>query len=137
MKRALSTPIPLASPAGASLTVVGDEKHTCLVIGAGRTSRAGAGQPRGYITISLSPIGREHLLTGLLDWRYADAELPDDNCRVLIAIDSPHSEEPAFGFHDADHWYFENGDRVDQEVNAPVYAWAHIPAMPAKKGGRQ
>lgn len=133
-KQMLGGPIPLAAPAGASLTVVGDDKHTSLVIGAGRTSRTGSAQPRDYIRVTLTPVGRYQLLTALLDWRYVEDDLPDENFVVLIAIDHPHAEEPARGLFDAGHWYFQDGRPV--EPDRRVYAWAYSPGLPPKKGGR-
>ncbi|MCX6950583.1 MAG: hypothetical protein NTV51_00100, partial [Verrucomicrobia bacterium] len=53
-------PIALLSPSRSTLTVCHGRKHTCLAITSGR----------GITSLDLSEIGRDQLLTALLDWKY-------------------------------------------------------------------
>ncbi|MBI5689279.1 MAG: hypothetical protein HZC55_04220 [Verrucomicrobia bacterium] len=64
-----------------------------------------------------------------IEWHYLP-ELPDDEIRVLIALENDDSDEPLYGFHADGLWY----DDARTVINR-VYAWAHGPANPAKKGG--
>ena len=80
---------------------------------------------------------REPEDSGALEWHYTEDELPDDEMRVLMALDSDHTEEPSFGYHAEDQWWL---DELDQDgarmlCKLSVYAWAHTPAVPPKKQG--
>lgn len=123
----VSAVIRLAAPSSATLQVVHGKKVTCLAIA----------MPRGrhyktMIGYDLTAIGRDQLVTALLDWRWVQDELPPEGTYVLIACGGV-AYQPGFGFHKDGRWYFDAGEPVDGGV--PVYAWAHAPAMPAKKGG--
>jgi hypothetical protein len=66
-------------------------------------------------------------------WKDAAKELPDDNTRVMFACRD--TDEPGCGYHEDGRWFYDNDEAVRDPH--PVYAWAHVPALPpAKKGGR-
>lgn len=121
----VSPAIALASPKGATLRVVRGEKVTCLAVSLPRGAHF-----KTVVGYDLSEVGRDQLLTALLDWRYTADELPDDDTRVICALDSKHTDELEFGHHGDGQWW---GD--DHASLGIVYAWAHIPALPPKKGG--
>jgi len=61
-----------------------------------------------------------------IQWHYCVDQLPDDECRVLVAAEDGEIYD---GWHDADSWFTEG---VAGVVALPgVYAWAHVPAAPA------
>lgn len=122
----MSAQIALASPENASLRVIHGKK-TCLAIALQRGRHF-----KTYISYDLSEIGHDQLLTALLDWRYVEDEKPDEETRVILAIDNPDSDEPVFGCLSEGHWWNEDGGRIDR-----VYAWAHIPGLPPKKEGKR
>ncbi len=120
-------PIALQSPAGATLTVVHGKVHTALVLSTGRGIRPSKS------SVALSEIGRDQLLTALLDWRYIHDDLPDDDVRVILATEREADlhGEPLYGSLADGLWYNDEGGLIEG-----VYAWAHIPALPPmKKGG--
>ncbi len=121
----ISPKIALASPTGATLTVVRGKKVTCLAIALQRGKHF-----KTYIGYDLTEIGCDQLLTALLDWRYTADELPDDDVRVVCALDSKDTGEPVFGHVTAGRWWDDDNMFLGQ-----VYAWAHVPALPPKKGG--
>lgn len=65
-------------------------------------------------------------------WHYLP-ELPDDNITVLIATEGDDSDEVLIGYHEDGVWW-ENPADVDNFIARPVYAWAHAPAKPPRKG---
>ena len=67
-----------------------------------------------------------------LQWHYVEDELPDDNTRVMFACGGD-TDEPGVGYLEGGVWFYDNDDAVDLS-RFPVYAWAHVPAKPAKKG---
>lgn len=78
------------------------------------------------------------LITQPIAWRFVDDEMPDDEIRVLVAFDDDDTGEPSFGYHSGGVWYFDDFDGASRDprpVYAPVYAWAHTPGLPPKKGG--
>lgn len=126
MKRALSAPIPVANVQGATLLVVGnDQGRVSLVFSHGAE----------HIRAVLLPPARDQLVTALLDWRYVADELPDDDTRVMIAVDDDRTDEPDFGYHADGKWWYDDEPHLSP-VEVRVYAWAHTPGLPPQKGAR-
>lgn len=124
MSRVIVSPaIQLASPDDTVLRVINQDAKAALVVSTGTAHKLVTG-------FYLSEIGRDQLLTALLDWRYTADELPDDEVRVICALDNKHTDEPAFGHVSAGRWWDDDNIALGQ-----VYAWAHVPALPPKKGG--
>ena len=128
MKAAATAKLPRISPeihttGRERLQVIHSEKQTtvALILPRGKHFKT----VLGY---SMSDMGRDQLINALLDWRHVEDELPDDEVRVLIACDG--TGEPLFGFHSGGRWQFE--DRTWTEEGVSVYAWAHVPGLPAK-----
>jgi len=46
--------------------------------------------------------------TSGLEWHYVEDELPDDDTRVMIAIDDEGTEEPDYGYHSDGKWWFDS-----------------------------
>jgi hypothetical protein len=126
MSLRMSPAIECASPTGTKAQVIHGAKETTLALIL----------PRGlhykFVSIELSAMGRDQLLTALLDWRYVVDEMPDEETRVMLAIDSPDTDEPVLGCCSEGHWWNDEGGRI-----AYVYAWAHIPGLPPKKEGKR
>lgn len=70
-----------------------------------------------------------------LKWHFADDELPDDGVRVLIACEGDDIESDLVdGYYEDDRWFYDDPPEQDRR-EAKVYAWAHVPCIPAPKGG--
>lgn len=69
-----------------------------------------------------------------IEWHYTDVELPDDETRVMIAVDHEETEEPDYGYHSDGEWWFDHEPHLSR-IAVKVYAWAHAPGVPPKKGG--
>jgi hypothetical protein len=69
-----------------------------------------------------------------IEWHYVADELPDDETRVMIAIDEEDTEEPEYGYLENGRWWYDDEPHLSP-VEAKVYAWAHAPGVPPKKGG--
>lgn len=125
MSRIVVSPaIALVSPADTTVRVINEGKKTTLVVSSTRGTHY-----KDVTGLYFSEIGRDQLLTALLEWRYVIDELPDDETRVMLAI-GVDTDEPIFGVHADENWWTDEG-----AVIADVYAWAHIPGLPPKKGG--
>ncbi len=123
----MSAAIPLTAPKGATLTVIDGRKDTALAISIPRD--------RHYKTLIgyyLSADCREQLLAALLKWRYVEDELPEEETRVMLA--RRNCEELEFGGFSKGKFHNDDGAYFDSSCD-PVYAWAHVPAVPAERGG--
>ena len=120
----LGPAIAFASPHGVTLRVIHGMKETCLAISLPRGAHF-----KTIVGYDLSAIGRDQLVTALLDWRYVDEDMPDDECRVMLAC-SGDTDEPVYGAHADGAWYNDEGGRIEG-----VYAWAHTVALPPQKKG--
>lgn len=121
----LSPQIAVVEPKATTLVVVHGKNVTCLAFAITREKHF-----KTIVGYDFNNRGRDQLLTALLDWHHVEDELPDDKVRVLIACNE--TGEPLFGFYSAGHWHKEDWDEIGDPLS--VYAWAHIPGLPAKKG---
>lgn len=69
-----------------------------------------------------------------VQWNYVGDEMPDDETRVMIAIESDATDEPDYGYHADGKWWFDAAPHLSP-VEAKVYAWAHVPGLPPRKTG--
>ncbi len=69
-----------------------------------------------------------------IEWHFLP-ELPDADTTCLIAVEETDSDEVLLGYYDGDGGWWQQPGEVSLFVECTVYAWAHAPAKPAKKGG--
>jgi len=68
-----------------------------------------------------------------IEWRFPGAgELPDEGTRVLLALESPATGEPIFGYLEGGVWYDDDDNHVNR-FGAEVIAWAHTPEPPSRR----
>lgn len=63
-----------------------------------------------------------------ISWISVDELLPDDDTTVLIC--APAASDPVWlGFYDGVYWFASTGECYgnDEEIAAPVKAWAQMP----------
>lgn len=69
-----------------------------------------------------------------IEWHYVTDEMPDDETRVMVALDSKETDEPDFAYHADGKWWMDPGPHLSP-LETRVYAWAHVPGVPPRKEG--
>lgn len=118
-----SDPIPCLDARGMHLTIANTGRKTAIAVSVPR------GRERTVVTFHIGADAREELASALLDWRFVDEELPDDDVQVCVAVRDPDGECYFFlGHHSGTRWVCE--DELETPFAGEVYAWAHVPAVP-------
>lgn len=119
--------IPPADARAAELLRIGVE--ACNAAGADRQLSSGLADTLEWQKEGWRAIAR-HVEATAVTWVYCDETLPDDDIRVLFAVDGEDDVE--VGHHEGDMWITIEGAI---HPDASVYAWAHWPAAPIQVSG--